>query len=92
MRKVAIVTDSTAYLPQEIINQYPIHIVPLFVNWGEATFLDGVDIMPKEFYERLQKSEHLPTTSQPSVGAFEVLFQKLHTQGYDIIAILISLG
>ncbi len=92
MRKVAIVTDSTAYLPQEIINQYPIHIVPLFVNWGEETFLDGVDIMPKEFYERLQKSEHLPTTSQPSVGAFEVLFQKLYTQGYDIIAILISLG
>jgi len=92
MGKVAIVTDSTAYLPQEIIDQYSIHVVPLFVNWDGETFLDGVDIMPKEFYERLQKSANLPTTSQPPVGAFEVMFQKLHAQGYDIISILISSG
>lgn len=90
MQKVAIVTDSTTYLPKDIIEKYSIRVVPLFVNWEEETLLDGVDITPNEFYDRLQKVDKLPTTSQPSVGVFKSVFEELDSQGYAIIAILIS--
>jgi DegV family protein with EDD domain len=90
MTKVAIVTDSSPYIPTEIIQENHIHVVPLTVIWGEESFYDGVDITPVEFYERLDKSKVMPSTSQPSVADFEVLFRKLHQEGYDILAVLIS--
>ncbi len=90
MSKVAVVTDSSPYIPAEIIQKNSIHVVPLTVIWGEETFYDGVDITPVEFYEKLDKAKVMPSTSQPSVADFEVLFRKLHQEGYDILAILIS--
>ena len=90
MRKVAIVTDSSPYIPEEIIKEHNIHVVPLMVIWGEEDFYDGVDITPVEFYQRLEKAKIMPSTSQPSVADFEVLFRSLHEEGYDILAILIS--
>jgi len=92
MSKVAIVTDSTAYLPVEVIEQYNIHVVPLQLIWGEETFKDGVDIQPGEFYTRLQTADVMPTTSQPSAAEFKTLFEKLAAEGKDILAILISSG
>lgn len=67
MSKIAIVTDSTAYLPEEIISTYQINVVPLVVIWGEETFLDNVEIGPEEFYKRLSTAEQMPSTSQPSI-------------------------
>jgi DegV family protein with EDD domain len=90
MSKVAIVTDSSPYIPAEIIQANNIHVVPLTVIWGEENFYDGVDITPVEFYQRLDKAKVMPSTSQPSVADFEVLFRKLHQEGYDILAVLIS--
>ena len=90
MAKVAIVTDSSQYLPEKIIKEHKIHVVPLTVIWGEENFYDGVDIKPVEFYQRLEKAKIMPSTSQPSVADFEVLFRSLHEEGYDILAILIS--
>jgi DegV family protein with EDD domain len=90
MAKVAIVTDSSPYIPENIIVENKIHVVPLTVIWGEETFYDGVDITPVEFYERLDKASIMPSTSQPSVADFEVVFRNLHEQGYDILSILIS--
>jgi DegV family protein with EDD domain len=90
MSKVAIVTDSSPYIPAEIIKENNIHVVPLVVIWGEENFYDGVDITPVEFYERLGNAKIMPSTSQPSVADFEVLFRKLHQEGYDILAVLIS--
>lgn len=90
MAKVAIVTDSSQYLPEEIIAKNDIHVVPLTVIWGEENYYDGVDIKPVEFYQRLDKAKVMPSTSQPSVAEFEVLFRKLTEEGYDILAILIS--
>jgi len=90
MAKVAIVTDSSQYIPEEIIKEHKIHVVPLTVIWGEENFYDGVDIKPVEFYQRLEKAKIMPSTSQPSVADFEVLFRSLHEEGYDILAILIS--
>jgi DegV family protein with EDD domain len=90
MSKVAIVTDSSPYIPAHIIEENKIHVVPLTVIWGEETFYDGVDITPVEFYQRLETAKIMPSTSQPSVADFEVLFRKLHQEGYEILAVLIS--
>lgn len=90
MAKVAIVTDSTAYIPPELINNYPISIIPLQVIFGNQTFLDGVEIQPQQFYEKLQHTKIMPTTSQPTPKAFEEEYRRLLEQGYDILTITIS--
>ena len=90
MSKVAIVTDSSPYIPEDIIKENNIHVVPLTVIWGEENFYDGVDISPVEFYERLGTAKVMPSTSQPSVADFEVLFRSLHNDGYEILAVLLS--
>jgi len=90
MSKVAIVTDSTAYIPTELRKKYPITFVPLQVIWGEETFLDLVDIQPTEFYSRLQNAKVMPTTSQPTPAAFIDVYRRLIDEGYDIISAHIS--
>ena len=88
--KVAIVTDSTAYLPEEYIKQYNISITPLSVIWGNETYRDGVDILPSEFYSRLANSKVMPTTSQVTPSAVQSTFQSLLKQGYDVLGIFVS--
>ncbi|MBS3750791.1 MAG: DegV family protein [Anaerolineales bacterium] len=90
MSKVAIVTDSSPNIPQEYIDQYQIHIVPLNVIWDDETYTDGVDITANEFYKRLSESETMPSTSQPSAAIFKETFERLHKKGYQILAILIA--
>lgn len=90
MSKVAVVTDSTAYLPQELITGNPISVIPLNVIWGENTYLDNVDIHPQEFYERLRTNKVNPTTSQPSPEAFRKVYEDLLEQGFDVISMHIS--
>ena len=90
MSKIAVVTDSTAYLSEEIISTYGITVVPLVVIWGEETLLDNVDIGPKEFYERLSTAQVMPSTSQATIQAFADVFQKLHAEGYDILTVVLS--
>lgn len=90
MTKVAIVTDSTAYIPPELMNHYPISVIPLQVIFGNQTFLDGVEIQPQQFYEKLQNTKTMPTTSQPTPKAFEEEYRRLLEQGYDILTITIS--
>ena len=90
MSKVAVVTDSTAYLPEDLISAYNITVVPLVVIWGDETLLDNVDITPKAFYTRLSTSKIMPSTSQPTVQAFVEVFEKLHAEGYDILTVVIS--
>ena len=88
--KIAILTDSTAYIPEEIIQKYDIHVIPLLVNWGEQSYLDNVDITPEVFYERLTKEKELPTTSQPSAGAFKEKFDTLAKDYSGVVAVLLS--
>ena len=90
MTKVAIVTDSTAYIPNDLVKQYGITIAPQVLIWGEETFQDGVDITPTEFYTRLATASILPTTSQVAVPTFKEIFEKLHGEGKEILAILLS--
>lgn len=90
MSKIMIVTDSTAYIPEETIKDLPIKIVPLQVIWGDDQYRDGIDIIPTQFYERLQTAEIMPTTSQTTPGTFKDLYQKLNSEGYQILSIHIS--
>ena len=90
MNKVAIVTDSTVAIPPSIVEQQKLTIVPLAVNWDGQTYLDGIDITPQEFYKRLSSSKTMPTTSQPSAGAFAQVYNKLLDEGYDILTIVTS--
>ena len=92
MSKIAIVTDSTAYLPQDLVKKYRIKTLPLRINWGEETFLDGVDITPQEFYPRLAESSRLPTTSQIPMFDFLQLFEELAADYQGIVVPLISSG
>lgn len=90
MNKVAVVTDSTTAIPDSIAREHNLTIVPLNLIWDGESYLDGIEITPVEFYERLVKSNTMPTTSQPSVGMFVETFRKLIDQGYDILTIVIS--
>lgn len=90
MSKVAIVTDSTAYLPSDLVEKFQITVASQVLIWGEETLEDGIDISPTEFYIRLAKDPILPTTSQVAVPTFQRIFEKLHADGKDILAILIS--
>ena len=90
MNKVAVVTDSTACIPDELLKGYPIHCIPLQVIWGEDTYRDGIDITSEEFYTRLKTTDILPSTSQPSPAAFEHIYRRLLDEGFDIISIHIS--
>lgn len=88
--KVAIVTDSTAYIPEELTKDFKIEIAPAVVIWDNEEFRDGVDIQPAEFYKRLQSASVMPTTSQPSPGAVKKIFDDLLAEGYDILGMTVS--
>jgi len=74
---VAIVTDSAADLPLEMIERLHIHVVPLRINFGERDYLDKVSLAPSEFYAKLRDAEVLPRTSQPPPGDFRRQFEFL---------------
>jgi DegV family protein with EDD domain len=90
MRKIALVTDSTSYLPPELVQRYQIAVAPLVLIWGSEAFEDGVDIQPAEFYARLKTATVMPTTSQVTIPKFAEIFQKLLDQECQILAMLIS--
>jgi DegV family protein with EDD domain len=90
MSNVAIVTDSTAYIPQDLVDNFNISVAPQILIWAEETFEDGVDIQPDEFYDRLKTAKVMPTSSQVTVASFQKIFTKLSREGYDILAVLLS--
>ncbi|MCB5826824.1 DegV family protein [Weissella cibaria] len=75
MTKVKIITDSTARLTPEEVAQYDISVVPLTVMIDGTVYHDGVSITPSEFIEKMAASKSLPTTSQPSLGAFTEVYE-----------------
>jgi DegV family protein with EDD domain len=93
MAPVAVVTDSTAYLPQSTIEQHGITIVPLYIVFGGDRTVPEVEITDyPAFFEELRGAESLPTTSQPSVGDFTAAYEPLLAGGRDVISIHISGG
>ncbi len=76
-RSFAVVTDSTADLPDEWRARYAIEVVPLKVLFGKETFRDGVDMTNEQFFARLATATSLPTTSAPSPGDFAEVYERL---------------
>jgi DegV family protein with EDD domain len=90
MSKIAVITDSTAYIPKDLVQKHNLTVMPQVLIWGSETLRDGVDIQPKEFYIRLKSVSILPTTSQVTIGAFKETFDQLLGEGYEILAVLLS--
>ena len=92
MNPVMIVTDSSAYLPPDLVATHPIRVIPLTLNWDGQTYRDGVDIQATEFYNRLSTSSTLPSTSQIPPGDFENIIKELLAADYDVLLLPISSG
>lgn len=87
MNPVKIITDSTADLSQELISEFDLSVLPLYVNFGEESYRDGVDINTEKLYELVEAKNELPKTAAVSPGDFFEEFNKWITKGYDIVYI-----
>ena len=90
MEKIKIITDSTADLSKEIYENYDIEVLPLLINFGEESYLDGVEINPQKVFERIEKEDVLPTTAQVIPNRFIQAYKKYLNEGYKIISIHMS--
>lgn len=88
---IKIVTDSTCDLPPEVIEKYDITVIPAYINFTDGSYLDGVEISRKEFYEKLPNYETPPTTSAPAIGTFARAYMDLRDRGASqVLSIHIS--
>jgi DegV family protein with EDD domain len=92
MPAVAIVTDTTQYLPAEVVERHGLHLVSLYVNWDGRT--DRESDLPDydAFYDHMRSAATLPSTSQPSVGDFLAVYEPLLDAGNDVLSIHLSGG
>ncbi|SOB90994.1 DegV family protein with EDD domain [Ureibacillus xyleni] len=90
--RIAIVTDSTAYLTPEERARYNIHMIPLSVNLEDGSYEEEVEITSSEFYDKVRNQKQFPKTTQPAVGKFVELFNELSKDYDDVISIHLSSG
>ena len=89
-QKVAVVTDGTSSLTPAQGEQYGLHVAPVYVTFGEKTYLSGVDLDAAEFYRLLHASKNLPTTAQPTAQDFIDIYTKLVDEVDEIVTVVIS--
>jgi DegV family protein with EDD domain len=87
MRKVAIVTDTTACVPPEQVAQYDIEVVPVQLIIGDETYRDGIDITPTEFYAQLRQSKKTPTTSSSSPEPYLEAYRSASLKASSILCL-----
>ncbi len=87
---IAVVTDSTSDLPPDLAATYGIRVIPLNVRFGVDEYLDGVTMLAEEFYERLESSDELPTTSAPSPELFAETYRELGAEHDTVISLHVS--
>lgn len=91
--KIAVLTDSSAYLTKERQEKYHIDVLPIPIIWNNKTYRDLIDIGYEEFYQKLDEEKNLPTTSQPSIGNLQKKIDEYVQEGYtDVIIITLSSG
>ena len=90
MEKIKIITDSTLDLPSDIVKEKDIEVLPLLINFGEESYLDGVEINTKEMLDRIERDNILPTTAQVTPNRFEEVFKKYLDEGYKIVTLVLS--
>lgn len=87
---IRIVTDSVSDLPSALASANDITVVPCYVIIGNETYKDGVEITADRFYSRLGSLSRLPTTSQPTIGDFQEVYQRMLDQGHQIVSVHVS--
>lgn len=85
-----IFTDSVSDIPKDLVERYGITVLPLLVNFGDDSYLDGVEISNQEFFDKLKAATKLPTTAQVSPGRFQEAFKEALEQGHEIIGIFMA--
>jgi DegV family protein with EDD domain len=90
--RTAIVTDSTSYIPQEMRDQLDIHMLPLNVIFGDASYQEEVEITTEQFFLKVREQKDLPKTSQPAFGLIIDKFEQLSKEYDAVIAITLSSG
>jgi DegV family protein with EDD domain len=90
MGKVAVVTDSVACVPRELVEKHDIHVVPFHVVWAGHDYRDGEDLSPAEFYGLFRQDKAFPTTSQPSLADFVRIYARLSKEAEGIVSIHIA--
>jgi len=90
MVKVAIITDSTCCLPQELVEKYDICLVPLLIIHEGMSYRDGIDITPGQVYKIMRERKNLPTTSTPAAGNFLDTYRQLSQQAEGILCITLT--
>jgi DegV family protein with EDD domain len=93
MDMIKIVTDSASDIPQDLIREYGIIVVPTHIIWGDQQYLDGVTMTAEELYTRLPQDPVVPTSSQPTVSQFQAAFDQAVAEGADqIVSISVGAG
>ncbi|MDX6716320.1 MAG: fatty acid kinase fatty acid binding subunit, partial [Baekduia sp.] len=92
MSQVAVVTDTTHYAPRALLRAHDIHEVSLYVNLGDRHERESEMPDFDGFYQQLRELDHLPTTSQPSIGDFLEVYEPLAAAGRDIVSVHIAGG
>ncbi len=87
MNPIQLISDSTCDLSFELLQKHHIEVVPLFVNFGEDAFLDGVNLTPMQMYAEVERRNVMPKTAAASPGMFVEAFQKALDLGYDVLFI-----
>ncbi|HEX77082.1 MAG TPA: DegV family protein [Dehalococcoidia bacterium] len=90
MDRVAIVTESTVCLPQGLVTEYGIHIVPMEFSYEGKTYRDGIDLTPSQFYELLAQAKKLPTTSPGPPGSYLEAYREASQHAQSILCITLS--
>ena len=91
MNSVQIVTDSSCDLPEDLINQFGIGIVPLKIRFGQTEFVDRLELTTDQFWEKCRETDELPSTAAPAPGAFLAEFQRAADEGASgVVAIVLS--
>ncbi len=90
MNKVAIVTDSVACIPKELVEKYGIEVVPIQVIFGGKVYRDGIDITPSQFYSLLRQTAKLPTTAASLPGPILEAYTRASQRASSILCILLS--
>ena len=88
--RIKVVTDSASDVPSELAQRLDITVLPCYVIFGSEVYRDGVDLTPREFYDKLATSPILPTTSQPPLGLFVETYQNLLRESEGIVSIHIA--
>lgn len=89
-KKVAVVTDGTCSLTPAMGHEFGVEVAPVYVIFGEKTYLAGVDLQADEFYSLLRSSKQLPTTSQPTAPDFIKIYTELAKEAEEIVTVVVS--